>query len=329
MSDDYYKILGVSRTATQPEIQKAYRALAKKYHPDLNPDDKTAKKKFQEVQTAYDVLNDAKQREMYDQYGPNFAAAAEAAKRGGGAAWSGGGGQGAPDFGGFDFSQMFGGGGGTGQGVPPTDIEDLLRQFTGAGGGFETGHRRRRRAASPGDDVAHELTVPLATAVMGGEANLRIRRPGAKTETIAVKIPAGIEDGQTIRLKGQGGESPSGGPPGDLRITIHVEPHEHYIRQGLDLNVKVPVTLAEAALGAKIDIPTPHGVITMTVPAGTSSGKRIRAKGYGVRKKSGDRGDLYAEILIEIPKQIDAESAKLIDELSSRWSQTVREDLSF
>ena len=324
MSDDYYKILGVGRSASQTEIQKAYRSLAKKYHPDLNPDDKTAKQKFQEVQTAYDVLNDPKQREMYDQYGPNFAAAAEAAKRGG-AAWSGG--QVPPEFSGFDFSQMFGGGGrGAGQGA---DFEDLLRQFTGAGGGFETGPRRRRRAATPGEDVAHDLTIPLATAVTGGEANLRVRRPGAKTETISVKIPAGIDEGQTIRLRGQGGESATGGPPGDLLITIHVEPHEHYTRQGLDLTVKVPVTVAEAALGAKIDIPTPHGVITMTVPAGTSSGKRIRAKGYGVRKKSGDRGDLYAEILIEIPKQIDSQSASLIRELDSHWSQSVREDLSF
>ncbi len=326
MSEDYYKILGVSRGASQTEIQKAYRALAKKYHPDLNPDDKTAKQKFQEVQTAYDVLNDPKQRELYDQYGPNFQAAAEAAKRGG-AAWSGG--QVPPEFAGFDFSQMFGGGGGGRAGASP-DIEELLRQFTGAGGGgFEPGPRRRRRAAMPGEDIEHELTVPFATAVAGGEANLRIRRPGAKTETISVKIPAGIDEGQTIRLRGQGGESPTGGPPGDLLITIRVQPHEHYTRQGLDLTVKVPVTLAEAALGAKIDIPTPHGVITMTVPAGTSSGKRIRAKGYGVRKKNGDRGDLYAEIQVEIPKQIDAEAAKLIRELDSQWSQSLREDLKF
>jgi DnaJ-class molecular chaperone len=329
MSEDYYKILGVSRGASQPEIQKAYRSLAKKYHPDLNPDDKTAKQKFQEVQTAYDVLNDPKQRELYDQYGPNFEAIAAARKAGAGAggAWSGG--QVPPEFSGFDFSQFFGGGGARGQGVPPGEIEDLLRQFTGAGGGFESGSRRRRRPATPGDDIEHELTVPFATAVSGGEANLRIRRPGAKTETITVKIPAGIDEGQTIRLRGQGAESPTGGPPGDLLITIHIEPHEHYTRQNLDLTVKVPVTLAEAALGAKIDIPTPHGVITMTVPAGTSSGKRIRAKGYGVRKRNGDRGDLYAEILIEIPKSIDAESARLIGELDGRWSQTVRDDLAF
>ena len=181
----------------------------------------------------------------------------------------------------------------------------------------------------PGEDVEHELSVPFATAVSGGEANLRVRRPGAKTETISVKIPAGIDEGQTIRLRGQGGESPTGGPAGDLLITIRIQPHEHYVRQGLDLTVKVPVTIAEAALGTKIDIPTPHGVITMTVPAGTSSGKRIRAKGYGVRKKNGDRGDLYAEIQIEIPKKIDDEATRLIRELESHWSQSLREDLSF
>lgn len=332
MSEDYYKILGVSRGATQAEIQKAYRNLAKKYHPDLNPDDKTAKQKFQEVQSAYDVLNDPKKRELYDQYGPNFEAVAAARKAGGGGGTYGGtwtGGQVPPEFSGFDFSQMFGGGGGGG-GVPPTDIEELLRQFTGAGGGsFETGPRRRRRAAMPGEDIEHELTIPFATSITGGEANLRIRRPGAKTETIAVKIPAGIEEGKTIRLRGQGAESPTGGPPGDLLITIHVESHPHFTRHGLDLTVRVPVTLAEAALGAKIDIPTPHGEITMTVPAGTSSGKRIRAKGYGVRKRNGDKGDLYAEILIEIPKQIDPESARLIGELEGRWNQRLRGDLKF
>ncbi|HZL87562.1 MAG TPA: J domain-containing protein [Pirellulaceae bacterium] len=325
MAEDYYDILGIQRGASTDEIQKAYRKLAKKYHPDLNPDDKTAQKKFKEVQHAYDVLSDDKKRQMYDQFGPAF----EQAGQGG---WSG---QVPPGWEGVDFSQMFGGGaGGRGGGPMPADLEELLKQFTGGGfgGGFEGGpqpRRRSRRAPTPGADLQHDLEVPFRTAVTGGEATIRIRRPHGDVETITVKIPAGIEDGKSIRLRGQGEPSPSGGPAGDLLVTIHVGAHPHYRRDGLDLIVEVPVTLAEAALGGKVDVPTPHGTITMTLPPGTSSGKKIRAKDYGIRTKDGDRGDLYAEILIAAPQSIDETSADLIRKLDSRLKQNPREDLSW
>lgn len=325
MAQDYYETLGVGRSASADEIQKAYRNLAKKYHPDLNPDDKTAQKKFKEVQQAYDVLGDDKKRQMYDQFGPAF----EQAGQGG---WSG---QVPPGWEGVDFSQMFGGGGagGRGGGQMPPDLEDLLRQFTGGGGGFggfegsPQPRGRRRRAHMPGADLQHDLQVPFRTAVTGGEATIRIRRPHGDVETITVKIPAGIEDGKSIRLRGQGEPSPTGGPAGDLLVTIHVTPHSHFKRDGLDLTVEVPVTLAEAALGAKVDVPTPHGTITMTIPAGTSSGRKIRAKGYGIRKKDGSRGDLFAEILIAVPKQIDETSAEMIRTLDARLKQNPREEL--
>jgi DnaJ-class molecular chaperone len=316
MNEDYYATLGVARGASADEIQKAYRKLAKKYHPDMNPDDKAAQKKFKEVQQAYDVLSDEKKRKMYDQFGAGF----EQMGQGGGPGpqWSS---QVPPGFGGFEF------GGGGGEGSLPPDLQDLLRQFTGGGGGFQFGggptsrRRGRKTPGQPGSDVKHEVEVPFRTSVMGGEVSLRLVRPGRKTETITVKIPAGIEEGKTIRLRGQGEPSAQGGPPGDLLITVRVAADGNYRRDGLDLIVRVPVTLAEAALGAKVDVPTPHGTITLKVPAGTSSGMRLRAKGQGIKGSEGRIGDLYAEIMIAIPKQLDDEAAELVRQLAARLKQ--------
>jgi DnaJ-class molecular chaperone len=325
--DDYYEILGVSRSASSDELQKAYRKLAKKYHPDLNPDDKAAQKKFKEVQQAYDTLSDEKKRKLYDQFGPAY----EQMAAGGGAGprqWSS---QVPPEFQHFDFGQAFGGTGAGGQVSP--DIEELLRQFTGGGATFDLGgggkRRTRRAPAMPGADLAHEVEIPFRTAVTGGEVSLRIRRHGAKAETLTVKIPAGIEDGKTIRLRGQGDPSPNDGPPGDLLITVHIQPHAHFRRDGLDLIVRVPVTIAEAALGGKVDVPTPHGEITLKVPPGTSTGTRLRAKGQGIKKTDGTSGDLYAEIQLAIPKQIDEESAELIRQLDSRLNFDPRKELEW
>src|SRR6185436_11636595 len=187
-NSDYYKTLGVSRGASKDEIQKAYRQLAKKFHPDLNPDDKTAKKKFQEVQQAYDVLSDEKKRQMYDQFGPEF----ENIRQGPA------GGQVPPGWEGVDFSQ-FGGPGGRAGGASAADIEELLRQFTG--GGFHAGsgesfgpqpRRRGRRSTQPGADVTHEVEIPFAKSIEGGEVVIRLRRPSGEVETLTVKIPAGI-----------------------------------------------------------------------------------------------------------------------------------------
>src|SRR5439155_23026538 len=291
MSDDYYATLGVSRGASGEEIQKAYRKLARKYHPDMNPDDKTAQKKFKEVQQAYDVLSDDKKRKMYDQFGPGF----EQIAQGGGPKWSG---QVPPEFGHFDFGHVFTGGGGAGgEANLPPELQDLLRQFTSGGegtfqfGGAGGGKRRGRRTPGrPGADILHDVEVPFRTAVTGGEVNLKLVRPGRKAETLTVKIPAGIEDGKTIRLRGQGEPSQTGGPAGDLLITVHVAPHSHYRRDGLDLIARVPVTIAEAALGSKVDVPTPHGAITLKVPPGTSSGARLRAKGQGIKASDGSTG---------------------------------------
>lgn len=315
MDEDYYKLLGVARTASADEIQKAYRKLARKYHPDVNPD-KGAKEKFQQIQTAYETLNDPKKREMYDQYGSSYESIGAGPGPGGGA-WrtysSGPGG-----FEGFDFSQMFGGAGGGASGSPP--FGDFFQQF----GGTQAGSRRSGRRSHRGSDVQHELEIPFRTAVSGGEAHLRIRRPNGKEETITVKIPAGIEHGQTIRLRGQGEQ---GARPGDLLITVKVGSHPYYRRKGLDLEVSVPVTLSEAALGSKVDVPTPHGVVAIKIPPRSSSGKRLRIKGQGIEDKTGNKGDLYVELLIALPDQLGAESAELIRRFAELNSYNPRSDL--
>ena len=266
-------------------------------------------------------MSDDKKRKMYDQFGPQF----EQMGGGGGAGpqWTG---QTPPGFGGFDF-RGFGGGASGEAGLPP-ELQDLLRQFTGGGGGFDFGggpqprRRSRRSPGQPGANVQHEVEVPFRTAVMGGEVSLRVSRGGRKVETISVKIPAGIESGKTLRLRGQGEPSSTGGSAGDLLITVRVAAHSHFRRDGLDLIARVPVTLAEAALGAKVDVPTPHGTITLKVPGGTSSGTRLRAKGQGIRTADGRTGDLYAEILIVIPKAAEENGADLVRQLDERWKQS-------
>jgi DnaJ-class molecular chaperone len=316
MTQDYYQILGVSRTASQAEIQKAYRKLARKFHPDMNPEDKTAKDKFKKIQEAYDVLNDPQKREMYDRYGSAY----ESVGGGAGPRWqtSRGGPEGFQDI---DFSQIFGQGGGAGG---FGGVEDILRQFA-------SGPRPGRRPSprTRGTDLEHELHIPFTTSITGGQAQLSVRRADGKTETISVKIPAGIEDGKKIRLRGQGEPSPAGGSAGDLLITVRVAEHPHFRRHGGDLELSVPVTLAEAALGAKIDVPTPQGEISLKVPPGTSSGMRLRLKGLGVAHADGGHGDLYAEIQIVIPDSLDEESLELVRRFDKRRPLQPRADLKW
>jgi DnaJ-class molecular chaperone len=321
MEEDYYKILGVSRNASAAEIQKAYRALAKKYHPDVNPEDRSAKTKFQRVQKAYDVLKDPQKREMYDRYGSSFESMGAGGPGGGAWRTTAGGPAGFEEF---DFSQLFGGRHGDEASGFEGSFGDIFRQFTGAGG---AGRRQTRRRSVRGRDLRHELEIPFQTAVTGGEARLNVQRPTGKVDSITVKIPAGIDDGKTIRLRGQGEPGSSGGPDGDILITVRVAPHPCFRRRGKDLEVAVPVSLAEAAQGANVDVPTPKGVISLRVPAGTSSGRRLRVKGHGVASADGTKGDLYAEIQIALPKDLDDESLALIRQIDERNSFDPRRGL--
>jgi len=309
MAEDYYRILGLSKGASSNEIQKAYRELARKYHPDLNPDDKSAKEKFQQVQKAYEVLNDPKKREMYERFGSNFENA-----QSGGAQWR-------PGSGGFenvDLSDLFGGGSAGSGG-----FSEFFRQFTGGAG--PTRGRSQRAQPRRGADIEHRLEVAFRTAISGGEAQINVRRQGGKVETINVKIPAGIEDGKKIRLRGQG-EPVSGGNPGDILITVKVASHPNYYRVGNDIIAKVPITLGEATLGATIDVPSPKGTISLKVPPGTSSGKRLRVKGCGVPSRNGP-GDLLAEIQIALPDPINDHMRELIKEIDQDDHSSPRKSL--
>lgn len=321
MAEDYYKTLGIAREASQAEIDKAYRDLARKYHPDLNPKDKDAKRKFQEVQAAYDVLKDSEKREMYDRYGHSFESMG-AGGAGGGPQWTTSGGAG---FEGFDFSDLFRNRGPAAGFEGAEGFADFFRQTTGGAGGRTS---RRQPRHTRGADILHDLKVPFATSIVGGEAQLKIQRASGKLETIAVKIPAGVEDGQKIRLRGQGETPPSGqGEHGDILITIRVLPHACFTRRGNNLEVEVPITVAEAVLGTKVDLPTPQGVITLTVPPGTSSGKKLRIKGHGVAPKNKPQGDLMAEIQIVLPEQISDEAKQALLKLGEANGAALRQDL--
>jgi DnaJ-class molecular chaperone len=319
MPEDYYSVLGVNRGATPEEIQKAYRDLARKYHPDLNPNDKTAKEKFQRVQRAFEVLNDKEKRSLYDQYGSAFeqmGAGAGAGPRGrrpgaGETTWTWTGTPGED----FDFTTFFGGGGG--------GFEDLFRQFRR---GAATAERTARGRRARGADVSHEIHIPFRTAIEGGQIELALERPNGKHETIAVKIPAGIEDGKKIRLRGQGEEGTRGGPAGDLLLTVRVDEHPFFQRRGNNLHARVPVTVGEAAAGAKIDIPSPRGTISVRVPPGSSSGTKLRVRGQGVQSKAGP-GDLIVELQVVLPKDLDEESRQVLQKIDQRYPLFPRAEL--
>ena len=322
MATDYYATLGVSKTSSSEEIQKAYRKLARKYHPDMNPDDATAKKKFQEVQSAFEVLSDAEKRKKYDQFGSDYEAMGAGGGGGGPRNWrytNSSGAQTYP-FDANDLGDLFGNGG---EGEGAGGFADLFKQFSRGG----RGSARRPTAAARGNDLKHELTVSFATAVLGGEAALTVQRADGDVESIKVKIPAGIDDGKKIRLRGQGVPGMGDGPAGDILLTIRVSPHPYFRRTGNRLEVRVPITLAEAALGAKIDVPTPQGTIALTVPPNTSSGKRLRIKGHGVRPANQPAGDLFAEIQVALPEKLTDDERQQLADISNRYPQQPRADL--
>ena len=314
MADDYYQILGVKRNASEDEIQKAYRKLARRHHPDLADDKNTAKEQFQKVQNAYDVLSDKKKRQLYDQLGPNF-------ERMGGQNPFQQAASGHEMH--FDMEQLFGRGGP----AHGAGFEDLFRQiFSGATQDPRASRQSRQQRQhfgtrqTRGEDLEQQTTIPFGTATLGGQHQLRVQRSNGDVESINVKIPAGIESGKKIRLRGQGRSLPTGGPRGDLLVKILVAPHPNFRRKGMNLLLELPITLDEAALGSKIDVPTPHGTITVTVPAGSSSGKHLRLKGMGIKSKT-QTGDLIIQLSIVVPNEIDDEQRKLIEQLRDSWKQ--------
>jgi DnaJ-class molecular chaperone len=303
MDQDYYSTLGVSRDASAEDIRKAYRDLAIKYHPDKNPDDESAKKKFQAVQSAFDVLDDSSKREMYDRYGSSFEQMSAGGPRGG---RGGAGFQGAEDA---DLSQFFGERYG---GDPSGGFHDIFSQFTRAGG-----RRGRGRQQPPprGEDVQMTHDIPFNVAVQGGESRVSVRRPDGKVETIAVRIPAGVVDGKKIRLRGQG--QPGAGEPGDLILAVRVAAHPYFSRRGNNLTLRMPIALADAIEGGKIDVPTPQGTVALSVPPMTSGGTKLRVKGHGVEPKGKTPGDLIVELQIQLPESLDDETVQKLREAST------------
>ena len=349
---DYYEVLGLGKSASDDEIKKAYRKLAKKYHPDMNPGDAEAEKNFKEVNEAYDGLSDSDKKAKYDQYG-------HAA---------------------FDPSSGFGGG--AGFGFDDFDISDIFSSFFGGGGG---GSSRRRNGPVRGDDVGVRVTLTFEEAVFGckkeisfqriqkcgdcegsgaakgtsaktcpdcggrGQVNVQTRTPFGMMQTsktcdkchgtgkyietpckncrgggfvratkkLEVKIPAGIDDGQRISLRGEGSDGRNGGPAGDVIISVNVRAHAYYERDGYDVYCEVPITFADATLGADIKVPTLYGEETLKIPEGTQTGTQFTLRGKGIQYVNSSRkGDMYINVTVEVPRGLSAKQKEILREFN-------------
>jgi curved DNA-binding protein len=297
-SADFYEVLGVPKTATQEEIQRAYRRLARTYHPDMNSDP-GAEDRFKEISEAYDVLSDPDTRRRYDAFGSDFRqvppdvdpqewARARAGRRPGAGGPAGGRAPG-------DGAWYSAGG--------DVDLEDLF------GGVF--GRGRRGWGPVAGADQEAELVLPIAEAYRGGRRRITLDGRGYE-----VNIPAGVTDGQRIRLAGQGGRGGDGAAPGDLYLVVRLAPHPRYRVEGRDISVDLPLAPWEAALGASVAIDTPGGETKVTVPPGTSTGRRLRLRGRGMPNPRGAPGDLYAEAKIMVPPLVTAAERRLFEQLA-------------
>lgn len=362
---DYYEVLGVPKSASDEELKKAYRKLAKKYHPDMNPGDKTAEAKFKEVNEAYGILSDKEKRSKYDQFGhagvdPNF----------------GGGG-----FGGFDMGDM--------------DLGDLFGSFFGGGfGGFGGGSQRRANAPQRGETLRASLTITFEEAAFGCEKTLNLNRTepcdacqgsgcadGTAPETcpechgtgsvriqqrmggmafsssapcsrcrgegriihtpckvcggaginrkqsrITVTIPAGIDDGQAVSLRGQGNAGRNGGPAGDLLVSVRVKPHPKFQREGTSVLYEHPISFFQAALGAELEIPTIDGMVKYNLPAGTQTGTTFRLRGKGIPElRNRGRGDQYVTVTVQVPKNLTGEQREALSNFAASMGESIPE----
>ena len=381
---DYYETLGVARGASEEDIRKGYRRLARKYHPDLNPGDKAAEERFKAVQEAYDILSDSKKRQMYDQYGFYT----ENGMPGGGGSQYGGG----PNmgFGGFDFSEFARGAGAAGSARGGSEsfgsFRDLFSQMFGRGGGSAEASSTPQK----GPDLEYALDVDFWQAIKGTQVRLNVQRQEicesckgsgsaggnspvcpecngsgnvsqmagamrfnlscprcegrgrlrnvcptcfgdgrvARPDMVEVRIPAGVTAGSRLRVPGKGNAGTLGGPPGDLYITIRVEPHPFFDRDGDNIQVKIPITVTEAGLGSKIEVPTIDGRALLRVPPGTQNGQKFRLREKGVfNARKNKRGDQIVEVVLQAPKVHDERTKELLRELAAVQAEDPRAEI--
>lgn len=309
---DYYATLGVKKDASQDDIQKAYRKLARKYHPDVNKDP-AAEMKFKEVGEAYEVLKDPDKRKKFDQFGSAW----KRAQQGGGPP---------PGFEGFDFGGFegfdFSGFGGGAGGGGPEGFSSFFEMLFGAGGPGGAGGRRGPRGAggrgrARGGDSEATIQLTLDEAVRGGTREITLSDPEAgQRKTLSVRIPEGIRPGQKIRLAGKGQPGFDGSPAGDLLLKVEILPDPRFRIEGSDLHTTVPVAPWEAALGGEAEVETPTGSVRVRIPAGTSSGRKIRLRERGLSAPGGTKGDLFAEFRIVVPEQLSERERALFEQLA-------------
>jgi curved DNA-binding protein len=298
VAGDYYEVLGVSRDATADQIQQAFRTLARKHHPDVNKDP-AAEDRFKDINEAYHVLSDPETRKRYDRFGEDFRKVPEdweqrAGARAGG--FSGGFRDPGPSGARVRYGQGFGGAGGV-------NIEDLFGDMFGGGGGF---------GPIPGADQEAELELTVEEAYRGGKRQISL-----DGRNYQVNIPAGVLDGQRIRLAGEGGRGSGDGPAGDLYLRVHIKPHPRFRLDGRDIAVDLPVSPWEAVLGTTVAIRTPGGEAKVKVPRGSSTGRRLRLRGEGLPNPRGATGDLYAEIKVMVPPKPTARERELFEQLAA------------
>jgi len=380
---DYYGVLGVKKTATPEEIRKAFRKAARKYHPDVNPNDKKAEEKFKEISEANDILSDEKKRKVYDQLG-FYSDQIDPAQAEAYARQQQSGGRPPVDFGGFDFSGFQGGAAGPQPGAGSSTWGSFKDIFSGI---FSGAHEQHPHGPQPGTDLEYQATVDFWSAIRGGQARLQIHRQEtcptchgqahtggpmtcpecngsgqvtqmggrmkfnipcprcngtgrvsndcptchgegtvAKAETVEFRIKPGTRDGQRIRLQGKGNAGPNGGPAGDLFVIVRTGSHPIFTRTGDDIHLTVPVTVPEASLGAKVDVPTIDGRVQLKIPPGTQSGQKLRMRERGVESASnpGQRGDQIVSIEVVVPHLQDERSREIMRELAKLNNQDPR-----